>query len=89
MGQRVRIVGCEPDSQIGPTLIGLEAVVDEVFCINYRGEAMVGVTVANRSDACFRPEHLEPLTPPKQQEVVTWDAACFTRDGTYKEPAHV
>lgn len=27
---------------------------------------------------------LEPLTPPKQQEVVSWDECEFTRDGQYR-----
>ena len=29
--------------------------------------------------------HIEPLNPPKQQETITWDEACFDRDGKYRQ----
>lgn len=30
------------------------------------------------------PDQLEPLTPPKQQEVVEWSECEFTRDGKWR-----
>jgi hypothetical protein len=40
------------------------------------------------SDAYTHADHWEPLTPPRREEVVTWDAAPFTRDGKWKEVVH-
>lgn len=31
---------------------------------------------------------IEPLTPPKSQELVTWDAMPCTRDGKYRQEQH-
>lgn len=31
-----------------------------------------------------RAYHLEPLNPPKQQETITWNEACFDRDGKFR-----
>lgn len=64
VGQRVRIVGFDTGSKIGPRLIGREGVVDETSCRNILGEAgRIGVTVLDSGSYCFRPYQLEPILP--------------------------
>lgn len=51
----------------------------------------LGVYATHREDGKRRwvtPYQIEPLNPPKQQETVSWDEACFDRDGRYREPVY-
>lgn len=85
VGDRVRVVATYPNTAY-PGVLGAEGVV---VCAEPNWAGCLQVEIAGDSDWFFLPEHLAPLTPPKQQETITWDEACFDRHGHYREPVTV
>lgn len=82
VGDRVRITACtraEVRQWVGTedTIIGESAFPGDFYLAN-------AVNDSNGFLISWRPYHLEPLTPPKQQETLTWDECCFDRNGKYR-----
>ena len=90
VGQRVRII----KATITPSFVGMEATVISPLRLakneteEWYGHSIdidgVGQYNSYGKCICAEPEKLEPLTPPPK--AITWELACFDRDGSYRAP---
>jgi hypothetical protein len=89
VGQRVRFI--TDTVLLRDSVAGMEGIVVAIApTTSDKGKLypMVVELIGDRRKVCASPDLIVPLTPPKQQETVTWDAAPFTRDGKWKEVVH-
>jgi hypothetical protein len=76
IGQRVRVVGCDPDDTEAMKVVGRETVINELDCFNEAGDpGYIGVTIDGNEDWCFLPHQLEPLTD--SYDVTSWDSCVW------------
>lgn len=96
VGQRVRVVRTVTGRHVGreATIVRLDGPGTLEDGSQFIGHwiAVDGLLNPHHSTGyfCTFPDWIEPLTPPKQQEVVSWESLPFTREGKWiGEPAHV
>lgn len=82
IGDRVRIKSAH---EVKDELCGLEATYLGSYTpvFDMRLDCKIKVD-GEDGERCASTEILEPLNPPKQQETITWDEACFDRDGKFR-----
>lgn len=84
VGQRVRFVRAHPANR---RIIGMEGVITHVGSVRTKTERVYPyqVTLTDGGQWGADSTLIEPLTPPKSQQLVSWDEMPCTRSGQYRE----
>jgi hypothetical protein len=93
VGDRIRYVQPHPEARKGdrPVPMGIEGTVMQVTNVqDLRGKPCIAVALDNYPSSGYRGWYgvqswmVEPLNPPKSQQVVSWESMPCNRDGSYR-----